>query len=152
MVYVLSKSFLRKTKAKIIIVSGLLFSLGFLSLYTLFNDFDAKAIIGLLFLWMGYKKSQELKYWKERHDKIYLQVTSDKISITDGLENRQLMVNEVSKVVLQPIHGKVKSIILHSSTGELTKIQGIDSMHNLTEQFKGLFDESTIKIARMFHR
>ena len=152
MVYVLSKSFLRKTKAKIMIVSGLLFLLGILSLYTLFNDFDAKAIIGLLFLWMGYKKSKELKYWKERHDKIYLQVTSDKISITDGLENRQLMVNEVSKVVLQPIHGKVKSIILHSSTGELTKIQGIDSMHNLTEQFKGLFDESTIKIARMFHR
>ena len=98
------------------------------------------------------KKSLALKYWKEPHDKIYLQVTSEKISITDELENSKLIVNEVSKVVLQPIHGKIKSIILHSTIGEITKIQAIDSMIDLTEQFNSLFYQSIIKVARMFDR
>ena len=152
MVYLLSESFIEKTKLKVIATSLFFFIFGMSILYTYVDTLDYRAFFGLVLLGLSWKKSQEYKHWKDQSDKEYLQVTSENITITDAKQRRNIKVNEVTKVDLQLIHGKVKSIILHRKSAGIIKIQGVDTMEKLTDQLKDIFDESKIQKVTRYHR
>lgn len=54
-------------------------------------------------------------------------------------------------MVLQLIHGHIKSIILHSANNK-HKLQGFEHMDKVALQLEGLVGKSKVKTAKIFHR
>ena len=152
MVYRLSEKFVKNSQLKVTAISFFFFIFGLSILYTYVDSLDYRAFFGVVLLGLSWKKSLEYKRWKGQSEVEYLQVTPENITVTDFKQIRSLKVNEVSNVDLQLIHGKVKSIILHRKSAGVIKIQGVDSMEKLTDQFKEIFEESKIRKVTRYHR
>jgi len=135
MTYKLDKKFLWRSKLKIIAM-GLVF-----------------IVAGAAFTYaMALEKIKELKYWEANNNKISLEISQDTISVSDMTETRSLNVSSITKAVIQPIHGKIKSIVIHSSDGGITKLEGFETMDKIASQLRSVLGESNVKTAKMFHR
>lgn len=152
MEYKLDRKFIKQNKFRIIAVGLAFVSLGILLTYSMAIRADWEFLFGLFFIYLGFIKFKELKYWESNNNKISLKISQDSVSVSDTNENRSLKINSVNKVILQPIHGHIKSIVLHSSGGEMTKLEGFESMDKIAQQLKELLGESKVKTNKMFHR
>lgn len=152
MTFKLDKKFLRRSKLKIIVIGLAFIVAGSAFTYAMALEESWKFLLGIFFIYLGFKKIKELKYWEANNNKISLEINQDAISVSDFNEARSLKVNSITKAVLQPIHGKIKSIVIHSSGGGVTKLEGFEAMDKIASQLKAVLGESNVKTAKMFHR
>lgn len=152
MKYKLDNKFLKRTKLKIAALGLAFFAVGGTYTYTMALEENWKFFLGIFFIYLGFKKIKELKYWEANNNKIFLEIGKEVISVSDLNESRSLKVESISKAVLQPIHGKIKSIVIHSSGGGITKLEGFEAMEEIASQLKAILGDSNVKTARMFHR
>ncbi|MCX4187830.1 hypothetical protein [Methylophaga sp. OBS4] len=152
MTYKLDKKFLRRTKLKIIAIGLAFLTVGIMLTYSMVIENDWKFLFGIFLIYVGFKKVKELKYWEVNNSKISLEINHEVVSVFDFNEARSLKVNRITKAVLQPIHGKIKSIVIYSSGGGITKLEGFETMDKIASQLKGVLGESNVKTAKMFHR
>lgn len=152
MKYTLSKSFLKDIKLKIFGIIIFFALIGLILIYQGFRDLDYKLILGSFLLWLSYSKKQELAYWEKTKDLILLEIDDEKITISDSNESRIMDVKSVEKMVLQKIHGKVKSIIFHTNDGNIKKLEGFENMGTIAGELKSIFGVEKIKTASFFHR
>lgn len=152
MTFKLDNKFLRCTKLKIAAIGIAFIAAGATFAYAMAIEEDWKLLLGIFFVYLGFKKIKELKYWDANSSKISLEINPDVISVSDFNEARSLKVKSITKAVLQPIHGKIKSIVIHSSGGGVTKLEGFETMDKIAEQLRAVLGESNVKTAKMFHR
>ena len=152
MTYKLDKKFLRRSKLKIAAIGLAFIVAGATFTYAMALEESWKFLLGIFFIYLGFKKIKELKYWKANNNKISLEINQDVISVSDFNEARSLKVNSITKAVLQPIHGKIKSIVIHSSGGGVTKLEGFETMDKIANQLKAVLGESNVTTSKMFHR
>ncbi|SIS79045.1 hypothetical protein [Neptunomonas antarctica] len=152
MIFKLDRQFLRRTKLKIVAIGIAFIAAGATFAYAMALEEDWKFLLGIFFVYLGFKKIKELKCWDANNSKISLEINPDIISVSDFNEARSLKVESITKAVLQPIHGKIKSIIIHSSGGGETKLEGFEAMDKVAGQLKAILGESNVKTAKLFHR
>lgn len=152
MTYKLDKKFLRRSKLKKVAIGLVFIVAGSAFTYSMALDESWKLLFGVFFVYLGFKKLKELKYWEANSSKINLNINPDVISVSDLNELRSLKVESITKAVLQPIHGKIKSIVIHSSGGGVTKLEGFEAMDKIACQLKAILGESNVKTAKLFHR
>lgn len=152
MIYKLDQRFVTRDKFKTISLGVSLILIGSLVSYFMAIEGNWAFLAGAYCVYLGFKKFKERSYWESNSDKIALEINADHLSVSDIYETQTLNLNNIEKVVLQPIHGKIKSIILYSSGGRVKKLQGFETMDKIANQLKELLGESKIKTAKMFHR
>lgn len=148
----LSPFFIKKEKRKIILVSCFFLILGSTATYSSITEPDLMFIVGLFLLWLAFNHFKQLKYWNNFQNKILLEINEDYISVQDTNEKRSIKTNSVEKAVLQLIHGKIKSIVLHISESDIIKLEGFETMDNVAEHLQLTLGESKIEKAKFFHR
>lgn len=152
MTYKLDKKFLWRSKLKIIAMGLVFIVAGTAFTYAMALEENWKFLLGIFFIYLGFKKFKELKYWEANNNKISLKISQDAISVSDMTEARSLKVSSITKAVIQPIHGKIKSIVIHSSGGGITRLEGFENMDKIASQLKGVLGESNVRTAKIFHR
>ncbi len=152
MKYTLSKSFVKNTRFKIFGTMVFFASMGMFLTYQGILNLDFKVILGGFLFWIGYSQKTELGYWKNSKDLIYMEIDSKIITVSDRRESRVMDLESVKKVVLQKIHGKVKSIVFHTNDGDIKKLQGFNNMEEMAEKLEEALGESKIKTSSLFHR
>ena len=152
MTYKLDKKFIRRCKLNIIAMGLVFIVAGGWFAYAMALEESWKFLLGILFIYPGVKKFKELKYWKANSNKKSLEISQDAISISDMTETRSLKVSSITKAVIQPVHGKIKSIVIHSSDGGITKLKGFEAMDKIASQLKDVLGDSNVKTAKIFHR
>ena len=152
MIFRLDEKFIRRTRLKIAVIGIALIAVGAAFLYSMVLEENWKLLFGVFFVYLGFRKIKELKYWNANNKKISLEINPKFISVSDFNEARSLKVENVTKAVLQPIHGKIKSIVIHTSGGGITKLEGFEAMDKIADKLKELLGESNVKIAKLFHR
>ena len=151
MIYKLDQRFVTRDKLKTISLGVSLILIGYMVSLALAVEGNCAFLVGVYFIYLGFRKFKERRYWESNSDKIVLEINSDHVSVSDIYETQTLNLNNIEKVVLQPIHGKIRSIILYSSGGRVKKLQGFETMDEIANQLKELLGESKIKTAKMFH-
>ena len=151
MIYKLDQRFVTRDKLKTISLGVSLILIGSMVSLALAVEGNWAFLVGVYFIYLGFRKFKERRYWESNSDKIVLEINSDHVSVSDIYETQTLNLNNIEKVVLQPIHGKIRSIILYSSGGRVKKLQGFETMDEIANQLKELLGESKIKTAKMFH-
>ena len=152
MIYKLDQRLIARDKLKTTSLGVSLILIGSLVGYFMAVEGNWVFLTGVYCIYLGFKKIKERSYWESNSEKVTLEINSDHISVSDIYEPQTLNLNNIEKVVLQPIHGKIKSIILYSSGGRVKKLQGFEAMDQIANQLKELLGESKIKTASMFHR
>ena len=152
MIFRLDEKFIRRTRLKIAVIGIALIAVGAAFLYAMVLEENWKLLFGVFFVYLGFRKIKELKYWNANNKIISLEINSKVISVSDFNEARSLKVESVTKAVLQPIHGKIKSIVIHSSGGGITKLEGFEAMDKIADKLKELLGESNVKTTKLFHR
>ncbi|QEW08352.1 hypothetical protein [Nitrincola iocasae] len=152
MIYKLDKKFLRRNKLKIAAIGLVFIVAGSAFAYAMILEESWEFLLGAFFIYLGFNKIKELKYWEANSSKITLEINQDAISVSDFNETRSLKISSITNAVLQPIHGKIKSIVIHSSGGGVTKLEGFEAMDKIASQLKEVLGESNVKTAKMFHR
>lgn len=149
MVYELDRKFIRKEILSITSISLILITMGGWFTYSMVLKKDWMFLGGVYLVYIGFNHLKTLKYWKS--NKIKLQINNDCLSVSDVKETKSLKIKNIDKVVIQLKYGNIKSIILHTPDN-MFKLQGFNAMDEISEQLKGLLDESKIKTAKIFHR
>lgn len=150
--YKLDRQFVIRTKLKIIAIGLSFICAGILLSYSMVIEKDWKLLLGFCLIFLGYQKIKELEYWRDNNNKISLVITEDYIKVSDFNETRILSLTTLTKADVQPIHGKIKSIVLHDSNGVTTKLEGFETMDLVVSQLKEILGESNVKTAKYFHR
>jgi hypothetical protein len=152
MIYNLDKKFINRTKINIISIGSIFILVGLASSYAAIVGKNWEFLVGVVLIYSGFNKYKELQRWRTDSNRMFLEINEDNVSVSDSIEMRSLKVKSITKIVLQPIHGKIKSIVLHSSNDNITKLQGFESMDLIATHFKQLIGDSKIKTAKWFHR
>jgi len=152
MIYKLDQRLIARDTFKTISLGVILILIGSLVGYFMAVEGNWVFLTGVYCIYLGFKKIKERSYLESNSEKVALEINADHISVSDIYETQTLNLNNIEKVVLQPIHGKTKSIILYSSGGRVKKLQGFEAMDEIANQLKELMGESKIKTASMFHR
>lgn len=152
MIYKLDQRFITQDKLKTISLGLSLILIGSLVGYFMAIEGNWAFLTGVYCIYLGFKKIKEHSYWESNSGKIALEINADHLSVSDIYETQTLNLNNIDQVVLQPIHGKIKSIILYRSGGRVKKLQGFEAMDEIANQLKELLGESKIKTTSMFHR
>ena len=152
MIYKLDPKYVTRQKLKIISWGVGLILISLVVGYALLRTGNWEFLAAAYCIYLGVNEFQELRYWRANRHKIALEINSETISVSDIHQTRTLQINQLKKAVLQPIHGKIKSIVLHSSNGDIDKLQGFETMDEIANQLQNLLGKSKIKTARIFHR
>ncbi|WP_426415223.1 hypothetical protein [Aestuariirhabdus sp. LZHN29] len=152
MKYRLDKSYVDTEKRKSAAMA--LLGLGF-GVYVLFRygvELDIKAWSGLIFLGYGYIKATDFLYWTYRSDTIAMEMVEQGVWVSTFSETRTLALENIRKVVLYPVHGEIKSVVLHCEDGSTSKVRGFASMDQIVEQLRARLGDDKIITGGFFNR
>lgn len=156
--YSLSKKQIRMSKFKVIALSSVFVFFGILFLHSAIKELSWEVLLALPCFHMAYQMFKGLKAL-QASDQVFLNITQESISSSGLGCDANILIQDIDSVVLQLIHGKPKSIVVHSSGhvidkygSDIIKIEGFQDMTDIANHIERLVGADKIRTAKFFHR